>query len=172
VLVDSGRTYTDGQGQPFEPVYRALVDEALTEPPLARIHATVERDSETNRLWVRGTITNVSDITIGYDNTAMLWIMAYVEEQVHYVDWFVRRAVFSAIDDDIAPGATQTFEKAVVLPLDYIDEAKIVVMVDYKPADENGKYWSANSALAVPPSVLQSIFMPVGFRRAPALGGS
>jgi hypothetical protein len=183
IMADSGRTLTDGRGQPFEQVYRGLVDEALTEPPLVKINATFERDPDVNRVWVRGTITNISDMTIGYDNTATLWYLAYVEEQVHYVDWFVFRTKFQAIEDDLAPGATMPIEMALVLKEEYIDQAKVVVMLDYKPADQNGKYWSANAALAVKvepgaptptplPSILSgNVFLPVGLRRAPVLAG-
>jgi hypothetical protein len=149
ILVDGGRTYGDGRTQPFDSKYRALVDEALTEPPQVAIDAHVAVDADHSQLLVSGNITNIGDITMGYDNTATLWYIVFEHTRVIHVDWFVRRAVFQAVDDDIGPGQTVPFDKAIVMPAGLDLEAQqVVVMLEYKPADAGGAYWSANAALA------------------------
>lgn len=149
ILVDGGRTYADGRAQPFEARYRELVDEALTEPPLVTIEAIQEPGAGPNRLLISGTITNLGEQTIGYANTATLWFMAFEEKHVIHVDWFVRRAVFKTLEDDLDPGQTMAFSQELQLPDGSdMEAAQVVVTLDHRPVDRGGAYWAANAALA------------------------
>jgi hypothetical protein len=177
ILVDSGRTFSDGLGQPFEPVYRGLVDEALTEPPHVAIDASFLRDRGGNRVMVAGTITNTSSVTLGYDNEATLWLMAFEEEQVIHVDWFVRSVASFGMDEDLAPGATSSFDEMLQLtPSTDIEAVQIVVMVEFRSEDVDGAFKSANAALALsaevapepsptlPPSETAPLYLPAARR--------
>lgn len=170
ILVDSGRTYGDGRTQPFESKYRGLVDEAATEPALVAIDAEFLRDRRGNRLLVGGTITNTSETTLGYDNVATLWLMAFEETHVIHVDWFVRAAAQFPLEEDLAPGATLAFDEAIDLPSSAdINLAQVVVLLEFRSPDVAGAFRSANAALAIGPDVpIQPTATPVPESRLPA----
>jgi hypothetical protein len=149
ILVDGGRTFADGTAQPFEAKYRALVAEAQTEPALVNIEAYFQRVGITNDIQVYGSITNTSYQTFGYDNGAMLWVMAFEDAHVVNTDRIVRKAASFAIDDDIAPGGKVTFDQTITLGRgSNLSKAQVVVMLEYQPAEAGGAFWSANAAVA------------------------
>ena len=166
----------------------------MSEPALASIDAQFTRRRSTATLLVDGTITNIGDFVLGYDNAATLWLLAFENNRVKHTDRFVRRVLQMPIEEDIAPGASQAFSGELALPDGSdLDRVQVLVMVEFKPVEMPEAYRTANSALAIdldpgrpatevppptpdlPPTAEPSgettVFLPIGYRRAPVTIG-
>lgn len=147
VIVDSGYRFTNGS-EDFKKAYAKLVDEALRRPPEAEITAAYERVRD--QYTVRATVKNLTREPIGYDNDARLYVLLYEDTQVIHVDHFVRAGMRELIQDDIAPGASATFNLTLnVPPASRTNYAKshVLVILDIVPAGSRG-YAAMQSAIA------------------------
>lgn len=149
-LVDSGFRYTGGR-VPFEATYGQMIDAALDQPPLVEIDAYQQRVGASYDLRVFGQIRNVSQHTLGYDNFAALSLLAYEPIRVLHVDWYVRGGLEVPLEEDLAPGATMSFDHTIadLPPGTRMTRVQGLVQFDYRP-DPRGPFVSAQAALAVP----------------------
>lgn len=133
--------------------YPKMVDQSLEHPPLVEIEASYHPVDVTRNLRVYGSIRNVSQETIGYDNGGTLWLMAFehIVPPIIHVDRFVRAAVRVDLDEDLTPGSTMAFDQVMqdVPRGTNMSKVEVVVLLDYRPQVDKGPYVSAQAQLAV-----------------------
>ncbi len=147
-MVDSGHQISNGYVD-FYNTYKAMVDSELSRPAEADIEAYYRRIGDHFRIY--GRLTNLSGVTLGYNNSAQVEAIVYEETHVHLTDRYVRDAVSSALESQLAPGAAMTFT------LDSSDlsgvnwnNMRLLVAADYLPAGYVGSFDMLQAAHAMP----------------------
>lgn len=158
-VVDSGRLYHRGASTYDEAyfTYKAMIEDALTQPATAEISAFWWRDGSTVK--VTATVTNNSTITLSADNNAGVYGIVKetgVRYETHTTSHPALNAVKTAIPS-LAPGQTATFDIEVpdINPTDW-DKIEVIVLVDYQTATdapyEQLQAAIANQALEIQPN--------------------
>jgi hypothetical protein len=138
IMVDSGFQITEGSHADFRRKYKGMIDAALARAAQAEVHAYYERDGTAVRATVE--VTNRSGETIGYDNNARVWMLVFEDKEVIHMKRFVRAEASVSIEDDLADGATGSYQVTIerVTGVNW-DKTHVLVLVDYRPR-ANGPY--------------------------------
>ena len=136
-VVDSGRLYHRGAETTEEAytAYTTMINDALTQPATAEIHAFWWLDGSTVKIMA--TVTNNSTITLSTDNNAGVYGIIKedgVRYETHTTEHPGLNATKTAITS-LAPGETVTFEIEVpdINPTDW-DKVQVIALVDYQTA--------------------------------------
>ena len=144
-MIDSGNRISTGYLD-FYPVYKAMVDTALSRPAQAEVQAYCRRVGD--RLQFHVQVRNLSGATLSDANSAAVHGIVYEEAQVKVTNWFGRAAVATDISA-LAPGATASFEleTPALVGVNW-DKLHAVALVDYRPAGFTGPYDLLQAAVA------------------------
>lgn len=149
-VVDSGRLYHRGASTYDEAynTYTAMINDALTQPATAEIHAFWWQDGSTVK--VKATVTNNSTVTLSTGNNAGVYGIVKetgVRYETHTTSQPGLNATKTAISS-LAPGQTATFDIEVpdISPTDW-DKIEVIVLVDYQ-TDTDAPYEQMQAAIA------------------------
>jgi hypothetical protein len=129
VMVDSGEQISHGY-VPFASTYRAMVDSALSRPPMARL--VVDRQRVGNSYSFEVQVTNLSETTMSSSNETSVHVIVYEETHVADTDRFVRGSTSVGITS-LLPNETKTFNLTIGLHNVNWSRLHSVVLVDYRP---------------------------------------
>ncbi len=145
-IVDSGFGVTCGAME-FEPAYRALVDQALMNPPAADVQASYRRTD--NELSVGVHVTNRTATALGPDNLATINVLVY--ERVHRVhtDRFVQAVGQTDLLSPLAPGQTGSYLVSLTdVPVVDWGRSAVIVLVDYRPDPAQTRFAALQATVA------------------------
>ncbi len=151
VMVDSGYQYSYGY-EDFYTVYKAMVDNALANPPQADIAAYMKRSGDT--MTFRILITNHSGQDLNATNAATVHALVYEEGgDLGETQRFVRAAESTSLGGETAlsDGESGTFSMTTASLVD-VDWPNLhgAALVDYRPAGSSGPYHALQAAVAAP----------------------
>ncbi|NWG20513.1 MAG: hypothetical protein HXY39_09305 [Chloroflexi bacterium] len=145
-MVGSGRLFADGAvWRDFAGAYRQMINDELSRPPQAALSGAAERIGDQLRFTV--SVTNLSNVTLSWDNAATVHVLVYEERQIALTGRYVRAAPVRTLQQPLAPGASTT----VVLetePLTGVqwDALRFVALIDYRPGGTSGAYEQLQAA--------------------------
>lgn len=147
-MVESGHQISNGYVD-FYNTYKTMVDSELSRPAGAEIEAYYRRIGDHFRIY--GQLTNLSGVTLGYNNAPQTEAIVYEETHVRLTDRYVRDAVHSGFGTQLNPGATLTFT------LDTSDltgvnwnNLRLLAAADYLPTGYAGPFDMLQAARALP----------------------
>jgi hypothetical protein len=161
VMVDSGNQISSGW-EDFHVRYSSMVDAALARPPQASISSVAQRAGNAFQFDIE--VTNLSGVTLSYDNDATVFAIVYEEDATDGLTQRYVRATASTKIPELASGATGSFSLTTP-PLNGVDWNKmhLAALVDYRPDDGLNAYDMLQAALEVgsPPDRQKAIYLPL-----------